>query len=450
MFKSLKEKLSGWFKKVTREKEEQPSEEETKEAPQSDEEKKSIELSQKKIIVIDKKREAAVIEPLDRLPVEEIRAAVPPQKEEIIEKIAPVPLAEEVISEKKSEPRKKKESEFPKKKESEFPKKKAVVEEKKEERIDIDKKKEEETALEEKEKSLIEPKKKGFFTAFKEKFTTRKISSEEFNMLFDDLEMILLENNVALEVVDQLRKELAEKIVDKDFKKSEIEEEIRKTLREVLEKMLLEPFDIMERIKEKKGYPFVILFFGINGSGKTTTIAKIASLLKRKGISCVIAAADTFRAASIEQLSMHGDTLDVKVIKHDYGSDPSAVAFDAIKYAKQHGVQAVLIDTAGRMHTKQNLMSEMQKITRVTKPDLKIFIGESITGNDAVEQARSFNEAIGIDGIILSKADVDEKGGTAISVGYVTGKPVLYLGVGQEYGDLDLFEKEKLLSSLGL
>jgi fused signal recognition particle receptor len=142
--------------------------------------------------------------------------------------------------------------------------------------------------------------------------------------------------------------------------------------------------------------------------------------------------------------------LGVKLIKHDYGSDPAAVAFDGIKYAEAKGIDVVLVDTAGRLHSNVNLMDEMKKIIRVAKPDMKIFIGESITGNDCVEQAKQFNEAIGIDGIVLSKADVDEKGGAAISVSYVTGRPILFIGTGQTYDALQRFEKGIVLSNLGL
>ena len=208
--------------------------------------------------------------------------------------------------------------------------------------------------------------------------------------------------------------------------------------------------NLVSEIKSKKGKPYVIAFFGINGSGKTTSIAKLASMLKEKNISCVLAAGDTFRAASIEQLQLHADKVGVKLIRHTYGSDPAAVAFDAIKHAKAKGIDAVLIDTAGRMHSNQNLIDEMKKIIRVAKPDLKIFVGESITGNDCVEQAKTFNEAVGIDGIILAKADIDEKGGAAVSVSYITKKPILYLGVGQEYDDLQEFEPEVVVKGLGL
>ncbi len=208
----------------------------------------------------------------------------------------------------------------------------------------------------------------------------------------------------------------------------------------------------MEKVKTAvaQNKPVRIMFVGINGSGKTTTIAKIAKKLQDNKLKVVIAAADTFRAAAIHQLQEHADKLGVKLIKHDYGSDPAAVAFDTIKFAEAHGIDVVLIDTAGRLHSNVNLMDEMKKVARVSKPDFKIFIGESITGNDCVEQAKSFNEAIGIDGIILSKADIDEKGGAAISVSYVTKKPIYYIGTGQGYEDLKQFDPKLIFESVGL
>lgn len=295
-----------------------------------------------------------------------------------------------------------------------------------------------------------EPKKEGFFSRLFRKFKSAKISEDSFEEIFSGLEIILLENNVALEVVEKIRENLATTLIGAEVKKTDIEQKITEALKQSILSILIEPPNLIEKIKSKKEKPFVILFFGINGSGKTTSIAKLAHKLKKSGISVIMAAADTFRAASIEQLETHGKNLNTEVISKEYGADPAAVAFDAIQYAKKNHIQAVLIDTAGRMYTKQNLMKEMEKIVRVSQPDLKIFVGESITGNDATEQAKTFNETAGIDGIILSKADVDEKAGTILSVSHVTNKPIYFLGVGQGYDDLADFKKSDVLKHLGL
>lgn len=291
--------------------------------------------------------------------------------------------------------------------------------------------------------------KKGFFSRFTEKFTASKLTKEQFETFFSELEIILLENNVALEVVDNIKSSLEKSIVNTDLKKGKLEETILSALKDAISSVLHEPHDLIKTIQNHQGI-YTIVFFGINGSGKTTTVAKVAHYLKKHQISCVLAAGDTFRAASIEQLETHGSRLDVPVIKHTYGSDPAAVAFDAKKYAQSHSIKVVLVDTAGRMYTKENLMKEMEKVIRVTKPDLKLFVGESITGNDATEQARTFSETIGIDGIILTKADVDDKGGTALSVSYITQKPIYFLGMGQTYDDLKPFKKSLILDHLGL
>ncbi len=296
--------------------------------------------------------------------------------------------------------------------------------------------------------------KKGFFEKLGIKAGKVNISEKDFEIYSEELEMMLLENNVALEVAEKIVKELKNEIVGKDFLKKEIEFQIKTTLGDIIRKILVSPPDLIQEIKEKNlnnvKIPYVILFCGINGSGKTTTIAKIAEHLKSKKISCVIAAGDTFRAASIEQIEQHGEKLGIKVISHEYGADPASVGFDAVKYAEKNNIDCVLIDTAGRMHTQKNLLREMEKIVKVCKPDKKIFVGESITGNDSVEQVRSFDEAIGINGLVLTKADIDEKGGTALSLGYVTKKPIFYLGTGQEYNKIEPFDKEKFIEKLGL
>lgn len=294
---------------------------------------------------------------------------------------------------------------------------------------------------------------KGFFEGISARLSKIKISEKEFGVYGEDLRTLLLENNVAYEVAGKIIAELKKRIVGKELLKKEIEDEIKEVLKEIIRGILIEPYDIIGKIKEKtrdKKEPYIILFVGINGTGKTTTIAKISYFLSKKDISSVIAAADTFRAASIEQLKKHGERLGVKVISQQYGADPAAVGFDAVSYAKKNHIDCVLIDTAGRMHTAKNLMKEIEKISKVCKPDLKLFIGESITGNDSVEQAKSFDLAIGIDGIILTKADVDEKGGTALSVGDVTKKPILFLGTGQGYDNIEVFSKEKFVEDLGL
>ena len=326
-------------------------------------------------------------------------------------------------------------------------------------KISREKEKAEKTKLKEVKKIIIKPEKekgleKGIFRRISEKINKIKISDKEFEVYREELGMLLLENNVAFEVSEKIIKELEEKIVGKELLKKEIESEIKEALKEIIENILINPFDLAEKIKEKSRdqskEPYVILFMGINGTGKTTTIAKIADFLKKKELLCVIAAADTFRAASIEQIKKHGERINVKVISQQYGSDPAAVGFDAIKYAKKNFINCVLIDTAGRMHTSKNLLKEIEKISRVCRPDTKIFVGESITGNDSVEQAKSFDWAIGIDGIVLTKADVDERGGTALSLGYVTKKPILFLGTGQEYDDIEPFDKKKFIKELGL
>jgi fused signal recognition particle receptor len=295
-----------------------------------------------------------------------------------------------------------------------------------------------------------EKEKKPFF----KRISKVKISEKDFEIYAEELEMLLLENNVALEVSEKMIQKLKEKIIGKELLKKELEEEIKDIFKEIIREILITPPNLADKIKEKlldqSKDPYIILFCGINGSGKTTTIAKIAENLKNRKISCVLAAADTFRAASIEQIKEHGEKIGVKVIAHEYGADPTAVAFDAIKYAKKNFVDCVLIDTAGRMHTKKNLLKEIEKIARVCKPDLKVFIGESITGNDIIEQVKSFDWSIGIDGIVLTKADIDEKGGTALSVGYVTKKPIYYLGTGQTYDKIEPFDKEKFIKRLGL
>ncbi|MEK6836701.1 MAG: signal recognition particle-docking protein FtsY, partial [Nanoarchaeota archaeon] len=292
-----------------------------------------------------------------------------------------------------------------------------------------------ETQEQEEPQEIEKVEKKGFFSNIISKFTTSKIEKEQVEQLFENLEIILLEHNVALEVVDKIKSNLINSLVGQQVKSKEIKDKVIESIKTSLESVLTDAPNLIEEIKNHQG-TYTILFFGINGTGKTTTIAKIAHQLKKQNISVVLAAADTFRAAAIEQLEIHANKLNVPIIKSQYSADPTSVAFEAKAYAEKHKIKCLLIDTAGRMYTKENLIKQMEKLIRVIKPNKKIFEGESTTGNDIIEQIKTFDEALGIDGIILSKADIDEKGGTALSVSYITKKPIYFLGTGQTYDDL--------------
>ena len=290
---------------------------------------------------------------------------------------------------------------------------------------------------------------KGIFQSLAEKVTTTTISDAKFDDLFWPLEEGMLESNVAVEVIEKIKGDLKAELTGVPLKRGEIQKSIENSLGKAVKDVLsIDSFSLIDKVRAKK--PYVVCFVGINGSGKTTSIAKIAHLLQQHGFSVVLSASDTFRAASIEQLQHHGDKLGIRVIKHAYKSDPAAVAFDAISHAKSKHIDVVLIDTAGRMQSNTNLMDELRKVIRVAKPDLTLFVGESITGNDCIDQAKTFNDTIGIDGIILAKADIDEKGGAALSVSYVTQKPILYLGTGQEFDDLVPFKSDDIVKRLGL
>ncbi|WP_297091211.1 signal recognition particle-docking protein FtsY [Thermococcus sp.] len=280
--------------------------------------------------------------------------------------------------------------------------------------------------------------------SFVDKVSQTEISEKDVENALWDLEIELLEADVALETVEELKERIKEKLVGQKVKigtnkKALVEEAVREAVLEVLtpERRI----DLLEMIRSKEEKPFVIAFVGFNGSGKTTTIAKLAHWLKKNGLSVVIAASDTFRAGAIEQVEEHAKRVGVKVIKHSYGADPAAVAYDAIQHAKARGLDVVLIDTAGRNELNRNLMDEMKKIARVTKPDLVIFVGDSLAGNSVVEQAKQFNEAVKIDGVILTKLDADARGGAALSISHAIGAPILFVGVGQGYDDLKPFDE---------
>jgi len=281
----------------------------------------------------------------------------------------------------------------------------------------------------------------------------KELSDAQLDQVVFDFQLSLTESDVAQSVAEALTNEVQKSLVgvrvDRSADPSEV---VGERLAEVLRTAFAKAgtIDLLGNIREKKktGEPYSILFLGINGTGKTTTVAKVAQMLKKNGVSVVCAAGDTHRPGAIEQLTEHADRLSVKVVSQRYGADPAAVGRDGILYAKSHHTDCLLIDSAGRMQTNQNLMEEMSKIVRVVKPDFRIFVADALTGNDAVSQAELFNQHVGFDGAILTKADADVRGGAALSIVYTTGKPVLYLGVGQGYGDLEPFDSQKFLDSL--
>ncbi len=277
----------------------------------------------------------------------------------------------------------------------------------------------------------------------------RRLREGVLDDVLQELQMGLLEADVALPVAEELtenvRQSLAGKRIDRDFK---IEEAIQLAFRAAVKQVLDErKFSLKDRL-EAKDATFVIMFVGINGTGKTTVIAKLASRLQKHGYTIVLAAADTFRAGAIEQLTIHADRLGCKIVKHQAGGDPAAVAYDAVEHAKARKKGVVLIDTAGRMQTNTNLMDEMKKIKRVAKPDLVVFVGDSLAGSDAVEQARKFDEAVGIDAVVLTKIDADAKGGAALSIAKAVGKPIAYVSYGQEYDEFGRFDSDWMVARI--
>lgn len=264
-----------------------------------------------------------------------------------------------------------------------------------------------------------------------------------------ELEMALLESDVALPVAEKIVESIKLELVGTRRK---IGSDTGKIVEDALKKAILKVISVdsfdFDGFVRKANKPVSIVFVGVNGTGKTTTIAKMAERFKSQNYSVVIAAGDTFRAGAIEQIDRHAEALGVKIIKHQEGSDPAAIIYDAIQFAKAKHKDVVLADTAGRMHTNINLMDQLKKVCRVNNPDLIIFVDEAIAGNDAVERAKLFNNAVPFNGSILTKADADSKGGAAISITYTTGKPILFLGVGQTYKDLIKFEPQWLISRL--
>ena len=294
---------------------------------------------------------------------------------------------------------------------------------------------------------MFEKLRKGLSSAVS-KIVVTELKAEKLRPILDEFRLNLIENDVAVPVAYYITDELEKRLDGVQVKRlGDRKALVKDTLHEVLVEILTtkETVNLLEKVEQKRltKEPYSILFVGINGTGKTTSIAKVAQFLMKKGYSVVLAGADTYRAGSIEQLEQHSQKLGVRMIKHKYGADPAAVAYDAISHAESRGVNVVLIDTAGRIQTDRNLMSELGKIKRVVDPDLTVLVIDALIGNDAVLQAEEFHKSVNVDANILTKVDADVKGGASLSVAHVTGKPIIFIGVGQDYKDLEAFEPER-------
>ncbi|MFA5382952.1 MAG: signal recognition particle-docking protein FtsY [Candidatus Micrarchaeia archaeon] len=458
MFGLLKDKLSGFVKKFTKKEEEKAEIEEPVqlkiEEKTKEEYKQEIQKPEIKQVEKPKEEKKEIIE--EQKEKLEIKEELEEKREEIEQK----PKEEEAKEEKPEikilkEPKKiikEKPKEIIKEPEQIIEKPKEIIrkpEGKQEERIkEIDLKEEIKTQeikpkQDKKIKLSLESRLRGLIS------NKIKIKEKDINSLLDDLELSLLESDVNLDVAGALKEEIRNLLVDKEINKDNIEDEIKNAIKHALILIMNHEnkFDLVDKIKSSPK-PFKVLFIGPNGAGKTTTIAKVSKLLENNNLSCVLSASDTFRAAAIEQLGIHGERLGKKVIKGQYGADPASIAYDAVNHAKSHNLDAVLIDSAGRQETNKNLIDELRKIGRIIKPDLTIYIGESIAGHSVIDQIKEFNEAVKIDGVILTKLDCDAKGGNAISIPRATNIPVVYIGVGQSYEDLIVFQPDLIAEEI--
>jgi len=407
MFKFLKEKISKAIKSISEKLEKK--EEEVKE------------VTEEKIE--EQKMETAVQEAIEQPVIEHVEEEIVEEREEVKPQIPIVKKVEEEI-----------EKPVVERIEEKFEKEKVVAVPKVEEKVE----------------------KKGFFRKIVEKVvkpvvkkvTVKKLSEQDVMPILDEMADGMIEADVAYDVAEKIKGDLAKSLIDQEIKRGTEKEVIISALQNSLLEILHVPgIDLIQMAKQKTDEPVVILFLGFNGGGKTTSLAKVGNWLKEKGYSVIFAAADTFRAAAEEQLEEHAKRIGVKVIKHKYGADPAAVIFDATEHAKANGINFVLADSAGRAHTNKNLMDQMEKIVRVNKPDLKLLVIDSLTGNDAVMQARMFNE-VGVDGLIFTKVDVNEKGGAILSVTHELKKPILFLGLGQTYADFKRFDAREFVALL--
>jgi len=277
--------------------------------------------------------------------------------------------------------------------------------------------------------------------------------SDALNNLMEELEWIMLESDISSDAVTAVMTALKRNLIGQRLRRGAdlskvLEASLKRALRGILNAGYWDFYASIDSFIEKGDSPVVIMFVGVNGTGKTTTVAKVAHNLQNKGHSVIAAAGDTFRAGAIEQLETHCDRLGIRCVSSQRGGDSAAIARDAVESAKAKKIDVVLVDTAGRMQNKSNLMAELEKVRRVANPHLTLFVGDALAGNDAVDQAKNFQQMLKFDGAVLTKLDTDAKGGAGLSIAHATGQPIVLCGVGQEYDDLIQFDPDWLLEQL--
>jgi len=278
-------------------------------------------------------------------------------------------------------------------------------------------------------------------------------SSSALDNLLEELEWVLLESDISSDAVSAIIDTLRDNLIGSRLRKGAdlskvVEAALKRSLSSILNAGYWDFNASVQSFIDSGDTPVVIMLVGVNGTGKTTTAAKIAKRLQNNGHSVIAAAGDTFRAGAIQQLEAHCENLGIRCISSQRGGDAAAIARDAVESAQAKGIDVVLVDTAGRMQNKTNLMNELNKVRRVANPHLTLFVGDSLAGNDAVDQARMFQEIMKFDGAVLTKLDTDAKGGAGLSIAFATGRPIVFAGVGQGYDDLKQFDPEWLLDQL--
>ncbi|HVA83181.1 MAG TPA: signal recognition particle-docking protein FtsY [Candidatus Aquilonibacter sp.] len=429
MFEGLKKKFSDLVGSIVKKEETKVSEEQPQTPAAEIPQEKELEIEAPK--EVNKRLEPVVEKESLPLPIKEVKKE---RLEPVIEK-ENLPLSEK--TEKKVEMRAEPLKQVPK------------------EPITPPVQKERPAEIKEERKTILTEKPKFSVVSQIKSFVLGKVTIKEHDVeeLLEGFKLSLVETDVNYEVAEKLVDSIKLKLIGATVETKGITPYINKVVRDSLYEILDKGSsqDLVRMALDKKAAnqtPFRILFIGPNGAGKTTTMAKIAKLVLTNNMSCVLSASDTFRAAAIEQTVHHADKLGIKAIKGTYGADPASVAFDAIEYAKAHRIDVVLIDSAGRQDTNKSLMDEMRKMVRVTSPDLKIFIGESTTGSAIMDQVREFNNAIRLDGVILTKLDCDAKGGNTISILGSSPVPILYFGLGEKYTDIMRYSPDFIVGNI--